>query len=60
MRDIVYPGKVTTDKMVADIFTKAVDKETFLRCRDYMLNVANQPGLELTFMAGVVRRLSRL
>ena len=60
MRDIVYPEKVTTDKMVADIFTKAVDKDTFLRCRDYMLNVANQPGLELTFMAGVARRLARL
>ena len=60
MRDIVYPEKVPTDKMIADIFTKAVDKDTFLRCRDYMLNVAHQPGLQLPFLAGVLRRLGGL
>ena len=29
----------TTDKMMADMFTKAVDKTTFLRCRKYVMNL---------------------
>ena len=29
-----------TDNMMADFFTKPVDKTTFLRCRKYVLNLA--------------------
>ena len=39
---------------------EAVDKDIFLRCRDYMLNVVNQPGLQHAFLAGALRRLSGL
>ena len=60
VRDIVYLVHVPTEKMIADIFTKAVDKDIFLRCRDYMLNVVNQPGLQHAFLAGALRRLSGL
>ena len=28
----------TTDRMMGDIFTKASDKTTFLRCREYVMN----------------------
>ena len=28
---------VSTDDMMADIFTKALDKTKFLKCRDYIL-----------------------
>ena len=28
----------TTDRMMGDIFTKASDKTTFLRCREYIMN----------------------
>ena len=28
----------TTDRMMADIFTKASDKTMFLRCREYIMN----------------------
>ena len=31
----------TTDNMMADMFTKAVDKTAFLRCRAYVMNLSN-------------------
>ena len=34
---------VTTDKMMADFFTKPVPKVPFFRCRDYMMTTAGRP-----------------
>ena len=34
------PEHVRTEKQIADIFTKALDKTTFLRFRDTLLNLA--------------------
>ena len=36
---LAAPFLVTTDYMVADIFTKATDKGTFFKMRNYMMNV---------------------
>ena len=36
---LVAPFLVSTDYMVADIFTKATDKGTFFKMRNYMMNV---------------------
>ena len=40
---ILQPFLITTDKMVADIFTKALPPEPFFRFRDYLLNRSNAP-----------------
>ena len=34
---LAAPFLVTTDYMVADIFTKATDKGTFIKMRNYMI-----------------------
>ena len=36
---LVAPFLVTTDYMAADIFTKATDKGTFFKMRNYMMNI---------------------
>ena len=33
---------VMTDDMMADSFTKALDKTKFLKCRDYMMTVSDK------------------
>ena len=38
MRLLVVTGLVPTTDMIADIFTKAVDKDTFLKMRSWLLN----------------------
>ena len=52
---------VSTDNMVADIFTKATDKATFTRMRNSMMNVHGslRSSLEKSFRAttGSLRRL---
>ena len=40
---VVSPFLVLTKFMVADIFTKALDRDAFITFRDYMLNVENGP-----------------
>ena len=40
---VVRPFLVLTKFMVADIFTKALDRDAFITFRDYMLNVENGP-----------------
>ena len=40
MRLIVRCELITTDVMAADIFTKATEKETFLRMRNWMMNLS--------------------
>ena len=40
---------IGTDYMIADIFTKAVDKDTFLRLRNNMLNAANDVYARFSF-----------
>lgn len=32
----------TTERMMADMFTKATDKTTFLRCREYLMNLESR------------------
>ena len=41
MRLMVTLHLVSTKHMIADIFTKATEKETFERMRDYIMNVSN-------------------
>ena len=40
MRNKVEMFLVGTEIMMADIFTKALDKTKFLKCRDYLLRAA--------------------
>ena len=58
---LAAPFLVTTDYMVADIFTKATDKGTFFKMRNYMMNVNGNlrgPLTEaLTACAGASKRL---
>ena len=54
MIDVIAPWLVSTDKMVADIFTKALDKETFYRHREYLCNQDNGP---VPVMNGKMARL---
>lgn len=42
LRLLVQPFLVGTDYMVADIFTKAVDQDTFYRLRDWLLNADSE------------------
>ena len=39
---IVIVFKVTTDEMVADIFTKPVDEATFIKMRAVLLNMVGE------------------
>ena len=41
LRNAMKPFLTTTDKMMADVFTKAVDKTTFFRCRKYVMNLGS-------------------
>ena len=41
---------IGTDYMIADIFTKAVDKDTFLRLRNNMINASNDQYARLSFV----------
>ena len=58
---LAMPFLVTTDFMVADIFTKATDKGTFFKMRNYMMNVNGNlrgPLTEaLSACAGASKRL---
>ena len=36
---ITYPYLVTTDNMLADVFTKATDKGTFTKMRGHLMNI---------------------
>ena len=58
---LLYPYKVSTDYMLADIFTKATDKGTFLKMRNNMMNVhGNLRGPlheALSVCAGASRRM---
>ena len=59
---ILTPFLVTTDYMMADIFTKATDKATFIKMRNAMMNVhgslrgALERGYQLSY--GSMRRLA--
>ena len=61
---VVTPYLIVTSLMVADIFTKALAKADFYRCRDYLLNLDNGPELILygkaaRLWAKLQRHLSR-
>ena len=40
---VVSPFLILTKFMIADVFTKALDRDAFITFRDYMLNVENGP-----------------
>ena len=44
MKLVVFVELVTTDNMLADLFTKAVTKEIFMKMRYHMMNLNNQKG----------------
>ena len=54
--------RVSTDYMLADIFTKAADKGTFVKMRNVMMNASQHliPGLEAAMLTlhGSSRRLA--
>ena len=50
---IVQPFLVATDMMTADIFTKAVDEETFFRCKHTLHNTTKE-----SYISRKVSRLS--
>jgi len=52
LRLLVQPYLVSTDHMIADIFTKAVEQEVFQRFRDLLLNAERE--------ASVLNKISRL
>ena len=58
---LAMPFLVTTDYMAADIFTKATDKGTFFKMRNYMMNInGNLRGpltQALSACAGASKRL---
>ena len=35
----MHPYLVTTDNMLADVFTKATDKGTFMKMRGHLMNI---------------------
>ncbi len=47
MRMIVKLLHVTTDNEIADLFTKAVDPDTFFRLRDKMMNIRTMMVTEM-------------
>lgn len=58
---IVAPWLVSTKLMTADIFTKALEHEAFVKCRNELLNVENAPRDSPTeAVAHVVAHLSRM
>ena len=59
---IVTLHLVPSEYMIADIFTKAVDKETFLRLRNNMLNLAAAEPLHVAYgrVMRMLESLSRL
>ena len=59
LRLLVKLHLIKTESMIADIFTKAVDKETFLRLRNNMLNLSADEGIAVTY-ARAVRLLTSL
>ena len=59
LRLLINLHLVKTEFMIADIFTKAVDKDTFLRLRNNMLNLAADETIESTY-ARAARLLSSL
>ena len=54
--------RVSTDYMLADIFTKAADKGTFVKMRNVMMNASQHliPGLKgaMLTLHGATRRLA--
>ena len=58
---LAMPFLVSTDYMAADIFTKATDKGTFFKMRNYMMNInGNLRGpltQALSACAGASKRL---
>ena len=49
---ILSPFKISDSDMVADIFTKAVDRAKFTRMRDFVMNVHS--SLRVQLEAGLV------
>ena len=62
----VKPFLISTDHMIADVFTKAADKGMFLRCRNTILNTTGAKGFHTIrieaqkLQRGLVALLSRL
>ena len=52
---LVHPHLVSTVDMVADIFTKALDRDKFYKFRNALLNIENGPH-ELDAMNGLAAR----
>ena len=44
MKCVVAPWLVPTKFMVADIFTKMLDRDAFFLCRSYLMNLDNAPS----------------
>ena len=44
MKYVVAPWLVPTKFMVADIFTKMLDRDAFFLCRSYLMNLDNAPS----------------
>ena len=61
---ILVPYLVTTDNMLADIFTKSVERGTFVRLRNHMMNIHGtlRQQLEANYSSavGAVRRRTRM
>ena len=55
LRFLVVTKLVSTRDMMADIFTKCVDKDTFLRMRRYLLNLDGE-----TSMAAAYKHVTRM
>ena len=62
MKLIVNLHLVASENMIADIFTKAVDKDTFLRLRNNMLNMGASEPLRAAYgrVSRMVENVSRL
>ena len=58
---IFVPFQVKTDQMIADIFTKSTDKSTYIKMRNWMMNVYGtlRKNVEESYRAstGTLRRL---
>jgi len=61
MKGVIEPYLVPTSSMVADIFTKSLDRNVFARHRDYMLNSAQAAGaLDAIMHTRLGKRLIRM